>query len=133
MYAVVDIKGFQYKLEKGDKLKVPKYDLEVGKKITIPEVLLISSGKEIEIGTPFVEGAVVEASVTGQGKDKKIIVFKKKRRKDYFDKRGHRQEFTEIEIKKIKVAKKAAKKTAPKKEAKKAPKEDRLKEAQSTE
>ena len=133
MYAVVDIKGFQYKLEKGDKLKVPKYDLEVGKKITIPEVLLISSGKEIEIGAPFVEGAVVEAAVTGQGKDKKIIVFKKKKRKDYFVKRGHRQEFTEIEIKKIKVAKKAVKKAAPKKEAKKAPKEDKLKEAQSTE
>jgi large subunit ribosomal protein L21 len=96
MYAVVDIKGFQYKIEKGEKLRVPKYDLEVGSKIQIPEVLLVSDGEDITIGTPFVDGAAVEATVTGQGKDKKIIVFKKKRRKDYSVKRGHREDFTEI-------------------------------------
>ena len=104
MYAVVDIKGFQYKLQKGDTLKVPKFDLQVGENLTLQEVLLISDGDNISIGTPYVEGALVEATVTGQGKDKKIIVFKKKRRKDYAVKRGHRQEFTEIEIQNIKIS-----------------------------
>jgi len=110
MYAIVDIKGFQYRLEKGDRLKVPKCDLEVGKKMTIPEVLLFSSGKEVRVGTPYVEGVVVEATVTAQGKYPKVIVFKKKRRKDYSVKKGHRQEFTEIEINNIKVARKSARK-----------------------
>ncbi len=108
MYAVVDIKGFQYKLEKGDKLKVPKCDLEIGNKLSIPEVLLVSDDKDVKIGTPYVDGAVVEASVVGQGRYDKILVFKKKRRKDHSVKNGHRQEFTEIEIKSIKVSKKTA-------------------------
>ena len=108
MYAVVDIKGFQYKLEKGERLKVPKYDLEVGKKITFPEVLLVSDDKGVSVGVPFVEGAVVEATVVDHGKYDKIVVFKKKRRKDYSVKRGHRQDYTEIEVKAIKIGKKAA-------------------------
>jgi len=107
MYAVVDIKGFQYKLEKGEKLKVPKYDLEIGKKISIPEVLLVADKKDVKVGDPYVAGAVVEATVTEQGKHPKVVVFKKKRRKDYSVKNGHRQEYTEIEVKSIKVAKKA--------------------------
>lgn len=105
MYAVVDIKGFQYKLEKGDTLRIPKYDVEVGEKIKIPEVLLFSDKEKVSIGTPYVEGVVVEATVTGHDKDKKIIVFKKKRRKDYSVKKGHRQEFTEIVIDNIKTSK----------------------------
>ena len=104
MYAVVDIKGFQYKLKEGDTLKVPKFDLKVGEKITLPDVLLVSDGKNISIGTPHVEGALVEATVTNQSKYKKIVVFKKKRRKDYSVKKGHRQEYTEIEIRNIKVS-----------------------------
>ena len=123
MYALVDIKGFQYKLQKGDKLKVPKYDLEAGKKISISEVLLVSSGKEIKIGTPFVEGAVVKATVTGHDKDKKIIVFKKKKRKDYSVKKGHRQEYTEIVIDNIRVS---SKKTASKAQKKKETKADEI-------
>ena len=121
MYAVVDIKGFQYKLEKGEKLNVPKFDVEVGKKIKIPEVLLISDGDKVSVGAPYVEGAVVEATVTAHDKSKKIIVFKKKRRKDYSVKRGHRQEFTEIVVDRIKISKaKETKKKAS--EAEKAPK-----------
>ena len=104
MYAVVDIKGFQYKIKKGDTLKVPKFDLKVGEKLTLPDVLLVSDGENIFIGTPYVEGALVEATVTTQSKYKKIIVFKKKRRKDYSVKKGHRQEFTEIEVRNIKVS-----------------------------
>ena len=119
MYAVVDIKGFQYKLEKGERLKVPKCDLEVGKKITFPEVLLVSDDKGVNVGAPFVEGASVEATVVGQGRYDKIVVFKKKRRKDYSVKRGHRQDYTEIEVKTIKIAKKSA--GADKKKADKVP------------
>ena len=105
MYAIADIKGFQYKLEKGDTLRIPRHDVEIGKKIKIPEVLLVSDKDKISIGIPYVEGVVVEATVTGHNKDKKIIVFKKKRRKDYSVKKGHRQEFTEIVIDKISVSK----------------------------
>ena len=104
MYAVVDIKGFQYKIEKGETLRVPKYDLEVGSKIQIPDVLLVNDGEKIAIGTPFVDGAMVEATVLGQAKDNKIIVFKKRRRKDYSVKRGHRQDFTEIIVDNIQIS-----------------------------
>ena len=119
MYAVVDIKGFQYKIEEGDILKVPKYDLKVGKKISIPEVLLVSNGEKVTVGTPFVKGATVEATVIGHGKYKKIVVFKKKKRKDYSIKKGHRQAYTEIHIVKINtVSKEATSKPAEKKEVK---------------
>jgi large subunit ribosomal protein L21 len=105
MYAIADIKGFQYILEKGDTLRIPKQNVEIGKKIKIPEVLLLSDKNKISIGTPYVKGAVIEATVTGHNKDKKIIVFKKKRRKDYSVKKGHRQEYTEIVIEKINLSK----------------------------
>jgi large subunit ribosomal protein L21 len=98
MFAVVDIHGFQYRIEKGETLRVPQFDCEVGGRITISEVLLVTDGDRVEIGTPFVEGAEVEATVVGKGKDKKIIVFKKKKRRDYSVKRGHRQNFTEIMV-----------------------------------
>jgi large subunit ribosomal protein L21 len=98
MYAVVDINGFQYRIEKGETLRVPKFDLEVGSKLKISEVLLVTDGDSVSVGTPFVDGAQVEATVTGHGKDKKVVVFKKKRRKDYSVKRGHRQDFTEIKV-----------------------------------
>ncbi len=105
MYVVVDIKGFQYKIEKGDKLRVPKFDLEVGEKVSLADVLLVADGENFSIGMPFVEGAAVEATVTLQSKYKKIIVFKKKKRKDYSVKKGHRQDFTEIVVDKIKLTK----------------------------
>lgn len=104
MYAVVDIKGFQYKLSEGDTLKVPKYDLEVGAKVTIPEVLLVSGEAGVQVGTPTIEGAAVQATVVGQGKYDKVVIFKKKRRKDSFAKTGHRQEYTELKIDAIAVS-----------------------------
>lgn len=103
MYAVVDIHGFQYRIEKGETLRVPKVDLEVGSKMTLSDVLLVTDGDAVTVGTPYVQGAEVETTVTGHGKDKKIIIFKKKRRKDYSVKRGHRQEFTEIKVEDILV------------------------------
>ena len=98
MYAVVDIKGFQYRIEKGDTLKVPAFDNEVGDKIELPEVLLVSDNDSVTVGTPVVDGAVVNATVTGHGKYDKVIVFKKKRRKDYSVKNGHRQMYTNITV-----------------------------------
>ena len=129
MYAVVDIKGFQYKLEKGNTLRVPKFELEIGKKIKLSDVLFIADGDKFSVGNPFVEGAFVEATVTNHGKYDKIIVFKKKRRKDYSVKRGHRQDFTEISIDQIKTkpAKKAKKESV--KEPKTPEKTEKLNEA----
>jgi len=106
MYAIVDIKGFQYRLKKGDCLRVPSQELEVGATVSYSDVMLVSSDDAVLVGAPFVDGAVVEAVVTEQGKDDKILVFKKKRRKDYSVKRGHRQPFTEIKVTDISVGRK---------------------------
>ena len=115
MYAVVNIKGFQYMLEKGDTLRVPKFDVEVGKKIKLSEVLLVADGKKNHIGQPFIDGAVVEATVVSHDKYDKIVVFKKRRRKDSSVKMGHRQDFTEISIDTIKIKTKQVKKETEKK------------------
>jgi large subunit ribosomal protein L21 len=119
MYVIVDIQGFQYRLRKGDTIRVPRINSEVGGRLTLDEVLLVSDNEKVMIGEPFVAGAAVEAKVTDHGRYDKIIVFKKKRRKDYSVKRGHRQDFTEIEITGItlpgsaKAAKAAKAKAAP--------------------
>ena len=115
MYAVTEIKGFQYRVEKGETLRVPKFDIEVGKKISIPEVMLVSDDAGVKVGTPYVDGAEVSATVTGHDRYDKVTVFKKKRRKDYSVKKGHRQDYTEIVIDDIKVG--AAKKKAAAKPA----------------
>ena len=103
-------------LEKGDTIRVPKYDMEIGGKIKINDVLMIVDEGKYSIGQPFVEGAVVEATVTGQGKYDKVIVYKKKRRKDYEVKKGHRQDYTEISVDTIKVSKRKARKAEEKPE-----------------
>ncbi|MFC1511889.1 50S ribosomal protein L21 [Candidatus Latescibacterota bacterium] len=105
MYAIAQIKGFQYKVQKGDTLRVPRYDLEVGKKVSIHEVMLVVDAQEVKVGAPYVENAVVKATVSGHDKYDKITVFKKKRRKDYSVKRGHRQEYTELLIDSIAIGK----------------------------
>ncbi len=120
MYAIADIKGFQYKVEKGDTIKVPLQDVEAGEKIKIPEVLLVSDKDNVTVGTPFVEGAVIEATVQANDKYDKIVVFKKKRRKDYSVKKGHRQDFSEIVIDKITVGKPKKAADKPKDDAPKA-------------
>ena len=103
MYAVADINGFQFKLVKGQVLKVPRYDAEIGVKVSIPKVLIIGDGDNSVIGSPYVDSAVIEATVKGHGKYAKIHIFKKKRRKDYSKKTGHRQGYTEIQIDSITV------------------------------
>jgi len=97
MYAVIRTGGKQYKVEEGDILHVEKLEAEKGDSVTFDEVLLIG-GEDYTIGTPTVNGAKVSASVVRQFRDKKIIVFKIKRRKRYRKTQGHRQYLTEVRI-----------------------------------
>jgi len=99
--AVIRTGGKQYIIKPGDRLKVEKIEGEVGNTVEINEVLLVKTDKEIKIGNPLVEGAKVKASIVEQGRSPKIIVFKKKPKKGYKRKKGHRQFYTTIEIKEI--------------------------------
>lgn len=103
MYAIVDYKGTQFRVEKDMRLNVPFLgeDVNPGDKIEIDRVLLIDSEGDITVGKPVVENVTVSAEVIEHGKDKKIIIFKKKRRKGYAKKQGHRQQFTKILINEI--------------------------------
>ncbi len=98
MYAVVEIAGQQYKVSTSKKYYVPKLEGETGTKVEFDRVLLLADEKNIKVGAPIVDGVKVEATVLGHVKDDKVIVFKKKRRKGYRVKRGHRQQYTQIEI-----------------------------------
>jgi large subunit ribosomal protein L21 len=102
MYAVVKTGGKQYRVSEGDTIRVERLDGEVGAKVELSEVLAIGSGADMTVGTPVVEGARVLAEIVEQGKDKKVLIFKKKRRKGYTKKQGHRQLFTGIKIEEIK-------------------------------
>ncbi len=98
MYAVVKIKNQQYRVAPDATVQVPLLDSEVGASLTFEEVLMFADGDTIKVGTPNVEGASVAAEVINHGRSRKIVVFKKKRRKNYRRKNGHRQMFTEIKI-----------------------------------
>lgn len=111
MYALVEYKGKQYKAEKNALIAVDKIDLEEGKTLDIDTVLLLNDGKKVSVGTPYVKGAKVTAVVENTFKDDKVIVFKYKSKKDYHRTIGHRQQYTNIRIKDIKLAK--AKEAAP--------------------
>jgi len=101
MYAVIKTGGKQYKVQEGDIIRVEKLDVEEGSVVKFEEVLAVSDDNGLKVGTPVVEGAVVEANVLGQGKGKKIIVFKYKPKKNYRKKQGHRQPYTKVQITKI--------------------------------
>ncbi len=101
MFAVVDIAGQQFKVTENETHYVPKLDAEADASVTFDSVLLYNDGKETKVGAPTVEGVKVEAKVLEHLKDEKVIVFKKKRRKSYKVKNGHRQQLTKIEITKI--------------------------------
>ena len=98
MYAVFRTGGKQYRASKGDTLKVEKLDAAEGDKVEFVEVLLVGEGASVKIGNPLVAGSKVQAMVLNQAKDKKIEVIKFKRRKNYLRNRGHRQNFTLLEI-----------------------------------
>ena len=102
MYAIVDFKGTQFRVEKDRTIRVPYMsEFEVGAEIEMQNVLLLHTDKDTVVGTPTVKNAKVLAEIIKHLKDKKVIVFKKKRRKGYEKKQGHRQNYTEIKIKDI--------------------------------
>ena len=101
MYAVLETGGAQFKVIEGEKVKVPKLAVNAGDKLKFEKVLLIADGDKSWVGTPYLENVAVEAEVTKNGKLPKVIVFKKKKRRDYRRTRGHRQEFTELLISRI--------------------------------
>jgi large subunit ribosomal protein L21 len=98
MYAVVATGGKQYKVQEGEVLRVEKLAGEVGSEVAFDQVLLLSDGEKLQIGQPIVEGAQVKGHIIEQGRSKKIIVFKYKRRKRYRRKHGHRQPYTTVRI-----------------------------------
>lgn len=101
MYAIVDIAGKQFRVAEGDKILTPTLPGKVGSTITFDKVLLLGEDKQISVGNPLVAGASVEGTVLGHGKGEKVIVFKKKKRKGYRLKRGHRQDHTQVQITKL--------------------------------
>jgi len=113
MYAIVNISGHQYRVTENERLKIALLEAEAGNKVNFDQVLLLDDGKKINIGEPFVKNASVSAKVLEHGRDKKILVYKKKRRKGYQRKNGHRQDYTLIQVDTISV-KKTTKKAAPK-------------------
>ena len=103
MYAIFRTAGKQFRAEPGRTLRIPSLKAEPGSKLTFNQVLLGSNGNVVKAGTPLVAGAKVTAEVVRHGRDKKIVVFKFKRRKNYARKQGHRQGFTEVRIESVEL------------------------------
>lgn len=98
MYAVVEIKGEQFKVQKDDEILAQKLEGEVGSKLTLDRVLMVAGEDGVKVGQPTVSGAFVEATITGSRRGQKVVVFKKKKRRGYRRTRGHRQSFTSLHI-----------------------------------
>lgn len=118
MYAIVEIAGQQFKVEEGKKIFVHRMDASEGENVVFEKVLLIDNDGAISIGEPVITDTVVEATVLGHARGDKVIIFKKKRRKGYQKRSGHRQDFTEVEILSIGPKDAPRKKAAPKPEKK---------------
>lgn len=103
MYAVIEAGGKQYRVSRGMKLKMDKLVGDVGAQLQFDKVLLVADDDDLKVGRPYVEGGAVSATLVDQARDKKIIVFKKKRRKGYKRKQGHRQDITIVQIDDIKA------------------------------
>ncbi len=101
MYAIIRTGGKQYQVTAGDTLKVERIQGEVGDTIEINDILLIADGDNVTVGQPLVDGASVTAKIAEQGRAKKILVFKKKKRKGYRVKNGHRQQYTALTIEEV--------------------------------
>ena len=98
MYAIVDIAGKQFKVAKDQYIYAPKLDGEAGSAVSFEQVLLVDNGTSVEIGAPTVSGVKVSGKILEHVKGNKVIVFKKKRRKGYVKRNGHRQQFTKVQI-----------------------------------
>jgi large subunit ribosomal protein L21 len=101
MYAIVDIAGKQFKVAKDQYIYAPKLDGEAGSAVSFEQVLLVDNGTSVEIGAPTVSGVKVSGKILEHVKGNKVIVFKKKRRKGYVKRNGHRQQFTKVQIESI--------------------------------
>ena len=112
MYAVIETGGKQYRVQEGDVITIEKLNAEVGETVTFDKVLVLGEGKDVKVGTPYVDAAVT-GSVVENGKGQKVIIFKYKAKKDYRKKQGHRQPYTMVKIESLGGA-------APKKAAAKA-------------
>ena len=100
MYAIIATGGKQYKVSEGDIITIEKLGVEAGEKVTFDQVLVVG-GDDLKVGDPTVAGATVEASVVENGKARKVIVYKYKRKSGYHKKNGHRQQYTQVKIEKI--------------------------------
>lgn len=98
MYAVIQTGGKQYRVSEGDTLKVEKLSAEEGASVDLDKVLMVADGEDIKVGTPYVDGGKVTATVKSHGRAKKVKIIKFKRRKQHLKRQGHRQWFTELEI-----------------------------------
>ncbi|MGG4605627.1 50S ribosomal protein L21 [Alcaligenaceae bacterium 429] len=98
MYAVIKTGGKQYRVTTGQKLKIEQIPADIGQEISLDQVLSVGEGESLQVGTPFVNGAVVKATVLAQGRHPKIKIFKMRRRKGYRKTQGHRQNYTEVRI-----------------------------------
>lgn len=114
MYAVIETGGKQYRVQEGDVITVEKLNVEAGDVVTFDKVLVLGEGKDVRVGTPYLDAAVTATAVEN-GKGKKVIIFKYKAKKDYRKKQGHRQPYTMVKIESL--TGEAPKKEAPKAEA----------------
>ncbi|MBO7434464.1 50S ribosomal protein L21 [bacterium] len=101
MYAIIETGGKQFRVEEGMKVQIPELEVESGAEVTFDKVLLTADGDAIRVGRPTVEGASVKGVSLGEVKGEKLLIMKKKRRKDYMRKTGHRQSYTLVEIKSV--------------------------------
>ena len=101
MYAIIETGGKQYRVQEGDVITIEKLNAEVGEKVTFDKVLVMGEGADAKIGTPYVDGAKVVLTIVEDTLGEKVVNFKKKRRKGYSRKIGHRQNLTQVEIKSI--------------------------------
>lgn len=101
MFAVIKTGGKQYTVKEGDIFNIEKINADTGSKYSLEEVLLISDNDKPTVGSPFIKGASVEVEVVAHGKADRVYIFKKKRRKDYRKRQGHRQQFTKVKVLKI--------------------------------
>ena len=103
MYVIVAISGKQYRVSKGDTIKVSSQNWEVGDRVKFDQVLLADNGKNITVGTPTVAGASVTAEILEHNREKKLLIYKKKRRKGYQRKNGHRQGYSLLRVNKLQI------------------------------
>ncbi len=101
MYAIIETGGKQYRVQEGDIINVEKLGLEAGSSVKFDKVLAVSNDDTFTLGSPYVDNAIVDASVVLEGKQKKVIVYKYKPKKGFHKKKGHRQPFTQVKIEKI--------------------------------